>query len=305
MEFLPETTDSVQSQVECVGCTDTIQTEHAVETSPPCGHSYCGHCAYEIFSTALKSKDLKALECCGVKFTISDAQQHLPKPFVQKFKASKLGLQSTPETYCHVTTCSAFIPPKDIRKEKALCHRCGETTCSNCGAAWHSGSCFVGKNGLHLASALATGYQQCPECKTIVYKMEGCDHVKYNHMKRSEVVLPLLTLHKLLLRVSILLRLWCTRVRLLDRGLEEGPQGGSSLHIQNDGASGRFAFLPLLWWELSRVDRSLHRVCPDGVQEVSEEDGSELNISKSCRASEWLVGVAFDGQILSRLIDDL
>lgn len=158
----------------CIACISKKGASDLVNLK--CGHSYCASCLEALFIRATKEEESYPPACCSV-ISLKTAQRHLPKALVRKFKAKHLEFSTKTSIYCHKPTCSEFIKPYSIHNGSAICQKCLAKTCAKCKGEWHFGPCAaVDDNGL-AELARSKRWQRCPQCRTMVEKVEGCSHI--------------------------------------------------------------------------------------------------------------------------------
>ena len=159
----------------CVICSDEYRTRHLI--TAPCGDHYCKACIGQLYDLAMKDESLFPPRCCRQPIPLSIANPMLTLDQVQKFLEKRVEFSTPNRTYCHDTSCLAFIRPENISGEKAMC-TCGELTCIVCKAAAHDGDCPEDPAYTSLMTfATAEGYQTCRQCKRLVELSIGCNHM--------------------------------------------------------------------------------------------------------------------------------
>ena len=148
-------------------------------TEVRCTHRYCSACLHCFFKRALKDETLYPPACCAVAIPLRVASPRLSKSFTRRYKAKQLELKTRNRTYCHRPACSAFIAPHSIHNGHACCQRCGSVTCGYCKSAWHWGRCSEGDDSGFFDFVKTTEWKRCPECKRMIEKNEGCNHIVY------------------------------------------------------------------------------------------------------------------------------
>jgi hypothetical protein len=169
----------------CVACSDQFRVFDLM--SAPCSHSYCIPCARELFTSSMGDETLFPPRCCGQTIPIDSNIAILGSELAQSCQEKKIEYETTNRTYCHVTSCSAFIPPSQIQESSATCPKCNAVTCSSCKAAYHMGNCAPNDDpGLQQVLDLAKeqGWQQCKKCSRVVELGQGCYHMSKS-AKRS------------------------------------------------------------------------------------------------------------------------
>ena len=159
----------------CVICSDGFRARHLI--TAPCGDHYCKVCIGQLYDLAMKDESLFPPRCCRQPIPLGIATRMLTSDQVQKFLEKSVEFSTPNRTYCHDTSCLAFIRPDNISGEKAMC-TCGALTCVVCKAAAHEGDCPEDPAYASLmAFATAEGYQTCRQCKRLVELSIGCNHM--------------------------------------------------------------------------------------------------------------------------------
>ena len=159
----------------CVICSDVFRTRRLITT--PCGDHYCKACIGQLYDLAMKDESLFPPRCCRQPIPLGIATRMLTSGQIEKFLEKRVELGTPNRTYCHDTSCLAFIRPDNISGEKAMC-TCGELTCVVCKAAAHEDDCPEDPAYASLmAFAAAEGYQTCRQCKRLVELSIGCNHM--------------------------------------------------------------------------------------------------------------------------------
>lgn len=175
-ESLPATETTVEtSRPVCNACMARYSEDELVQTS--CTHRYCSECLKLFFTRAMKDDTLYPPKCCTANISLRLASERLSKSFVRRYKAKRLELKTRNKTYCHRPACSNFIAPHSIHNGHACCQRCGFITCAYCKSAWHWGRCSEEDGTGFFEFVKATEWKRCPECKRMVEKNDGCNHI--------------------------------------------------------------------------------------------------------------------------------
>lgn len=182
IEASPTTEDKTSSfnhwgtgNYDCVICADEFPARHLI--TAPCGDYYCKNCTGRLYDLAMKDESLFPPRCCGKPIPLGIATPVLTAAQVQKFHEKRIEYNTQNRTYCHDTTCGAFVAPEKISGEKAMC-TCGTMTCTVCKSAAHEDDCP--KDPAYtsfVALAAAKGYQKCQQCKRLVELSLGCNHM--------------------------------------------------------------------------------------------------------------------------------
>lgn len=160
---------------ECLACAGKFPNNELIALR--CVHRYCRACMEKIFETALKDETMFPPKCCGIDIRTKRVQTHISTRLVRMFKARQPELSTRNRTYCHRARCSAFIAPHSIHNGQAFCQKCGAITCSKCRKQSHFGACLEGEDAAFFELIRSTDWKRCPECKRMVEKNDGCDHI--------------------------------------------------------------------------------------------------------------------------------
>ncbi|KAG5986860.1 hypothetical protein E4U52_008182, partial [Claviceps spartinae] len=80
--------------------------------------------------------------CCGVPISLDLIRSFLSAKLLGTYLAKKLEYETIDKTYCHVSTCSTFVPPVFLRDGVATCIKCQSKTCAMCKDRMHTqGDC--------------------------------------------------------------------------------------------------------------------------------------------------------------------
>ncbi|KAM0158942.1 hypothetical protein ACHAQE_000712 [Botrytis cinerea] len=161
-------------QADCVSCMEVGEKVKMCVLS--CKHAYCGECIAGAFQSALSSKT--RFKCCKVNVVTNLASRWLDATFISSYKMMILEQTTKDPRYCSSKECAKFIPPANIHGTIAICQACKHRTCAPCGNEEHPGVCKEDKEGLAVqALAEKEGWRNCPRCKFVIEKNEGCLHM--------------------------------------------------------------------------------------------------------------------------------
>lgn len=150
----------------------------------PCSHDYCRDCITELFSAAINDESLYPPRCCKKPIPLGLNRIFLPAELLGLYKAKELEYSTPNRTYCHVPSCSTFVPPAFVHGDVATCVKCESTTCTICKGKTHTGDCPADMSTLDiLRIAAKNGWQRCYSCRRVVDLTMGC-----NHISRSKVM---------------------------------------------------------------------------------------------------------------------
>lgn len=160
---------------ECSACSTKVPSTEVIRLR--CADRYCNVCLAKIFETAMKDEAMYPPSCHGMRIPTKLVQTRLSKSLLRRFREMQPELSTRNKTYCHRTTCSAFIAPHSIHNGQAICQKCRSVTCSKCRNAWHFGRCLEGDDAALFELMRSTNWKRCPECRRVVEKNDGCNHM--------------------------------------------------------------------------------------------------------------------------------
>ncbi|KAH6605967.1 hypothetical protein Trco_005120 [Trichoderma cornu-damae] len=150
----------------------------------PCSHEYCRGCLSNYIDKATGDESIFPPRCCGQPIPLDGVHQiFIPADVLGRYRAKELEYNSSKRCYCHVPSCSTFIPAQFIRDEVATCVKCRSRTCVICRGASHEGDCprdTATANFLRVAGD--NGWKRCYKCRRMVELTHGCNHI-YCHCK--------------------------------------------------------------------------------------------------------------------------
>ncbi|KDR76477.1 hypothetical protein GALMADRAFT_139404 [Galerina marginata CBS 339.88] len=188
--FLPDPAE----REACPICTDDVSNPEQLG----CGHTYCAGCLKHFLMSAAETRNFPLIciandATCAVPISIPFIQRFLPaQAFESLVEAAFLSyLDQHPQElkYCTTPDC------KQIYRHRTdptvlQCPSCFLTICAACGEDAHEDmTCeqhqfHKNPNAEHWQErlnqqlALAHGYKKCPQCKTWIEKIGGCDHME-------------------------------------------------------------------------------------------------------------------------------
>ena len=171
----PSVDHSETGYQNCVVCSDEFRARRLI--TAPCGDHYCKACIGQLYDLAMTDESLFPPRCCRQPIPLRIATPMLTSGQIEKCLEKRIEFSTPNRTYCHDTSCLAFIRPDNISGEKAMCI-CGALTCIVCKAAGHEDDCPEDPAYASLmAFATAEGYQTCRQCKRLVELSIGCNHM--------------------------------------------------------------------------------------------------------------------------------
>ncbi|KAF2213731.1 hypothetical protein CERZMDRAFT_67170 [Cercospora zeae-maydis SCOH1-5] len=162
---------------QCVACCDTLEPRRFLRLGCRC--AYCSSCLTHLFTRALTDETLYPPSCHGSHIELAKARPHLPYPLLRTYRHKSVELNTKNKVYCsNAGKCNEFIAPYSIHNGKAFCQNCGQVTCVKCKEKEHWGPCEE-NNGVLGVMQMAgeMKWQACPECKRVVEKAHGCNHI--------------------------------------------------------------------------------------------------------------------------------
>ncbi|KAK5132691.1 hypothetical protein LTR08_008735 [Meristemomyces frigidus] len=170
--------------VECLTCgSDDVPHGHAAKLL--CGHRMCHDCLKRIFEMSVKDPAHMPPRCC--------TEDHIPLRHVDKLFDVKFKLlwnrkyeeyNTRNRIYCPAPSCGNWIKPSHIHQDShgrkyAHCTRCKTKVCTLCNGKMHkSQDCPQDPEIAKLVDqAKAEGWQRCFNCRSLVERTEGCNHI--------------------------------------------------------------------------------------------------------------------------------
>lgn len=177
---------------ECEICLSPTAVEESGSLS--CRHIICLNCACSYIQSQVNQgkTDVKKLLCpcdCSVNYNAFhvlfagglEKDNELFDKFIS-FKVNKVYESSPFVRYCSNKECNKLIIAK-ARERRVVCKDCGTHSCSTCKKAYHKlPLCRRRDNGATATFRmrlyyLRNGTRGCPNCKFLIEKTKGCDHM--------------------------------------------------------------------------------------------------------------------------------
>jgi len=171
----------------CIVCGDELprNTASSVTLPDPCGHSYCSACLEQYVRKCCDDKEIFPPRCCNVRVPLNAAVNALLGPeLADRLELMITEHDDTDKLYCSNLRCSRYLrrpaaqsgrfPVQYIR-----CRACSTSTCRFCHYPNHSAQpcgASLADDQLRALGAV-NGWRQCPRCKTMVERTEGCTHM--------------------------------------------------------------------------------------------------------------------------------
>ncbi|CAH0050241.1 unnamed protein product [Clonostachys solani] len=160
----------------CLACCERISYDNL--TYRVCEHHYCRACLVHLFQSSLTDESLFPPKCCHKPMSFTNNRKFFSESFCTLFKEKSIEFTTPNRTYCHVKTCSAFVPPSSIQGDRAVCRKCNWSTCTHCKGPYHAGACPADSATQELLRiARENGWQSCQSCHRVVELSTGCYHI--------------------------------------------------------------------------------------------------------------------------------
>ena len=164
------------TESQCCVCCNHFRSYEIIRLQ--CEDLYCTDCLKGLFMRATKDQTLFPPRCCRQQIPLLLIAAELSADELDVFNSAEIEFSTKDRTYCCNVDCGRFIPPSQIRADRAECGRCGSATCAMCKNAFHRGDCAADPS-LQATLALATsqGWQRCFTCGALVELNVGCFHM--------------------------------------------------------------------------------------------------------------------------------
>jgi len=161
---------------QCCTCYDNFRPIDVIKLQ--CKHIFCAGCLKGLFLRATKDESLFPPKCCRQHIPLSLVRGRMSAEDHQEFVDAELEFSTVERTYCSNLRCGKFIPPSQIRADRAECTRCGASTCKMCQNTFHNDDCNADA-ALQATLSLAEGqgWKRCVKCKAVVELNTGCYHI--------------------------------------------------------------------------------------------------------------------------------
>lgn len=161
----------------CVFCYDSFPASRIY--TAPCSHTYHDDCLADIFYKTKKDGAHRLPHCCDRNMDLDGVLPHLPADLADFFRSKREELEDGRRKYCHVPTCSTYIPPSGREGDVGLCRSCQARTCLLCNKAAHPGTeCEVDEELKRMLETVEEkGWRRCEACGRVVELNGGCNHV--------------------------------------------------------------------------------------------------------------------------------
>lgn len=124
--------------------------------------------------------------CCGVEdIPLKYVDRLFDTSFKKNWNAKYEEYTSRNRLYCPARKCGEWIRPDSIRRDGnrkyGKCSRCKTKVCAKCGEKMHTSSkCPKDESTKQfLSQAKEEGWKRCYQCKAMVERKEGCNHMTW------------------------------------------------------------------------------------------------------------------------------
>jgi hypothetical protein len=178
--------------VECTACFEKLPPFLAAA----CEHNYCEGCTRRLFENAMFDTSLLPVRCCALPIDPNIAAKVLPPDQAQEFIRQSTEAECINKMYCPISKCSQFINLDLIDDGGASdafscmpCPSCYTPLCLSCKSVAHNGlTCSEAQeqpdvqrkreeDSQVLKMAEEAGWKQCNQCKHIIARDHGCNHM--------------------------------------------------------------------------------------------------------------------------------
>lgn len=146
-----------------------------------CGHSFCHECMKRLIIGATNNEQLYPARCCDNIVPITVAKRVLTYSEYRYFikKANEWETKTKDRIYCANRPCSEFIPSSHIKDQVGLCKKCNKETHLPCRSLAHPGIDCPMDSELEKVLEIAESqkWKRCPVCRTMVERVQGCNHI--------------------------------------------------------------------------------------------------------------------------------
>ncbi|OIW24684.1 hypothetical protein CONLIGDRAFT_102739 [Coniochaeta ligniaria NRRL 30616] len=170
----PGNSEENKSTIKCDSCHEKLDPAELAHSD--CPHRYCRKCLEDLFRGCLTDEGLFPPRCCQRDIPLD--REFLSEQLIEQYRAKELEFECPDRTYCHQSSCSAFIPRQSIHSDIATCPKCSEQTCALCKGATHAEDCPLDVELLEvLRVAEENRWKRCSSCRRVVERTFGCNHI--------------------------------------------------------------------------------------------------------------------------------
>ncbi|KAA6410538.1 MAG: ibr finger domain [Lasallia pustulata] len=161
-----------EQRTTCIMCVERYKKSELFKPCSDKEHIWCGKCLHAGFKTALKTKT--RLRCCRNLTTKS--LPSLDPALAKQYNLMLLEMDTANPVYCSAKPCGTFIPPSAVKGDIATCPKCRKRSCVHCKASEHPDKICEQDEDTQRVLRLAqrNKWKQCPGCRNLIEKTEGC-----------------------------------------------------------------------------------------------------------------------------------
>lgn len=151
-----------------------------------CRHRYCPDCIETMIKFALEFKPFQPVKCCGVVplEDFRDVKSVGAEEMKQYENMVEEATHPASTLYCWDKGCNQYIPVANRKRRTGQCDACQKKTCKSCRGKSHFGPCnpdVVQQVQDETSKVLQLGeskkWKLCPNCRQMIQKNGGCNHV--------------------------------------------------------------------------------------------------------------------------------
>lgn len=160
----------------CCACSEAFRPGDVFRLK--CNDTFCRPCLTRVVQLAMHDKSMFPPKCHRQAIPEDIICALLSEHELEDFRNTEIEVSCIEKTYCSNNSCGRFIAPTQITADRALCTRCGASTCTNCKNAFHNSDCAEDPL-LQATLALAEDekWQRCFACRAVVILAEACNHI--------------------------------------------------------------------------------------------------------------------------------
>lgn len=173
---------------DCTIC--WTEAENPIKTG--CGHTYCLGCFETLCISATTSDSEVLVKCaggsdkCATVFGVPELQEHLSSAAFEELleRSFTSYMRHNPHLvrYCPSAGCGYIYRVSDTA-ESQTCPNCLSPVCTGCHAQHNGMTCAdyqditTGRIAALEQLKLEDNIRDCPKCKTLIQKTDGCNHI--------------------------------------------------------------------------------------------------------------------------------
>ena len=148
----------------------------------PCACIYCHPCIRQFLSNILKDQSAYPWRCCAnivEKYMVAPALTESLSQDWDARHAQHIANQNMVPT-CAWQGCGVMLQHDQITVNMAFCHVCYRETCMICRGESHGTQIcpeYAAEDDQMAAMVVTERWQRCYQCRAIVHREEGCNHM--------------------------------------------------------------------------------------------------------------------------------